>query len=148
MLLQFQDGRSDSQRQAFDLGPALTDRITGWLQTLLDGWELPVDTVMEITLVAEEMTTNVQKYAGLKAEDSVEIIAQIQDSVLTLETHDGGRAFDPLRESHRSTLGADIESAEIGGLGVHLVTQLTDRQSYKREGAINIFRVEKDLAGQ
>ena len=93
LLLQFQAGRSDSQRQAFDLGPALTERITGWLQTVLAGWKLPVDTVMEITLVAEEMTTNVQKYAGLQAEDSLEVIAQIRDRVFILETHDGGKPF-------------------------------------------------------
>ena len=39
----------------------------------------------------------------------------------------------------------DIESAEIGGLGVHLIPQLTDEQSYRRDNGYNRLRVSKRL---
>ncbi len=60
-----------------------------------------------------------------------------------MEFSDEGRQFNPLTESKRSHLGADIDSAEIGGLGVHLITQLTDEQSYRREGERNYLLVRK-----
>jgi sigma-B regulation protein RsbU (phosphoserine phosphatase) len=147
MLLQFPLTPALVERGSFNLGPALTSRVTSWIQETLAAWELPPETMMESSLIAEEMATNVGKYAGLEARDELELIAELGKGILRLEMRDQGKPFDPLHEGHRSQLGADIESAEIGGLGVHLVMQLTDRQSYRREGSINILSVEKDLPG-
>ena len=103
---------------------------------------------MELNLVAEELATNVHKYASLGPGQELQISCALEAGLLWLEIRDPGTAFDPLQEGHRSTLGADTDSAEIGGLGVHLVTKLTDRQSYRREDGFNILRVEKDLPGR
>ena len=100
---------------------------------------------MEINLIAEEMVTNVAKYSGLKATDILKLHLSCDDATLAIEVWDSGEPFDPLQNGHRSPLGAEIESAEIGGLGVHLVTQLSDRQSYHRNSGYNILRIEKDL---
>ena len=134
--------------QIFSLEEGLTGRISNWLQPLMQRWQLPAELVMEFNLVAEELATNVQKYAGLEPGQTLQISCGLEGGLLWLETCDPGAAFDPLREGQRSTLGADIDSAEIGGLGVHLVTQLTDRQSYRREDGFNVLRVEKDLPGR
>ena len=93
----------------------------------------------------EELVTNVRKYAGLP--EGAELTVQVAktETSLILTIVDGGVAFNPLEDGHRSPLGADIESAEIGGLGVHLVTQLTDEQVYRREGDQNMLRIVKQL---
>ncbi|TDG15654.1 HAMP domain-containing protein [Seongchinamella unica] len=145
MLLEYtaSDGRSGSH--SFTTGAGLTSRIEAWLQPLLRGWAVPADLVTEFTLVAEELATNVHKYAALAPDEQLIVTLALQANTLALEIRDPGKPFDPLSEGHRSTLGADIDSAEIGGLGVHLVTRLTDRQSYRREGNHNVLRVEKDI---
>jgi anti-sigma regulatory factor (Ser/Thr protein kinase) len=62
---------------------------------------------------------------------------------LTLQ--DQGRPFDPLSIPPADT-GAAIEARVPGGLGVHLIRQLSDRQHYHwhpQRG--NVLTLEKDL---
>ena len=131
--------------RAFNLDDQLTTRSGEWLEHFLKQSGTAPDIIMEMTLVLEELVTNVRKYAGLPddAEVTVNISAGEESVVLTIV--DAGAAFNPLADGQRATLGADIDSAEIGGLGVHLVTQLTDEQSYRREGDKNLLQVIKRL---
>ncbi|MEP4148884.1 MAG: SpoIIE family protein phosphatase [Halioglobus sp.] len=148
LLLQYPDIAGRSAHEAFDHSPGLTGRVQGWLGVTLQGWKIAHDTIMELDLVAEEIVTNVQKYAGLEADQPLRLAVTVSGSCLALEVRDQGKPFNPLEEGHRSELGADIDSAEIGGLGVHLVMQLTDRQSYRRDDGYNVLRVEKTIARQ
>lgn len=145
MLLEYGQTGTSSASHSFATGAGLNSAVEAWLQALLKRWGLPPELVMEFNLVAEELVTNVHKYAGLAVEQPVNVSLALEGHTLSLEVRDPGLAFNPLSDGHRSALGADIESAEIGGLGVHLVTHLTDRQHYRREGGYNILRVEKDL---
>ena len=83
-------------------------------------------------LVAEEVVTNVFKYGQLGEGDGVTLHLEISGSRMRMEFCDRGVAFDPLEQARRSDLGSDIESAAIGGLGVHLFQGLTDEQRYQR----------------
>lgn len=134
--------------ESFHLGSALTTRVQQWLQDVLRGWDLPSALITELCLVAEEIASNTQKYAGLSAEDRLELMLILRGNALVLKARDRGVAFNPLSEGKRAPLGADIDAAEIGGLGVHLIVQLTDRQRYRRDGEYNILRVERDLPDQ
>jgi sigma-B regulation protein RsbU (phosphoserine phosphatase) len=129
--------------QSFAPGERLAGRVMDWLQAALDDWELPMATGMELVLVAEEICTNIEKYAELPSDSAITVSLQDSGTALGIEFASPGKAFNPLEDARRSPLGADIESAEIGGLGVHLITQLTDQQSYRHEGGYNILRVEK-----
>jgi sigma-B regulation protein RsbU (phosphoserine phosphatase) len=151
MLLDMPPGKLPTSVQrargsrAFSLNDQLTTSSGEWLEHFLKQAGTAPDIIMEMTLVLEELATNVRKYSGLPddAEVTVEISAGEESVVLTII--DAGAAFNPLEDGQRSTLGADIDSAEIGGLGVHLVTQLTDEQSYRREGDRNLLQVIKRL---
>lgn len=145
MLLQYPKGHAPVS-QRFSLESQLMGRVQAWMEPTLESWEVPLGVSMEIYLVAEELVSNVQKYAGLEPDDELELVMSLADQTLVVEVRDRGQAFNPLHDGHRSTLGADIESAEIGGLGVHLITQLTDKQSYRRENETNVLRVEKNLS--
>ena len=94
----------------------------------------------------EELVTNVAKYSGLGESDSVGVSLVIDRDKLSLEVRDSGAAFDPLSEGQRAELGADIDHARVGGLGVHLITQLTDTQSYRRDNNENILTVTRSIA--
>ena len=66
---------------------------------------------------------------------------------MELAVSDEGRPFNPLAEGARAPLGEGIDSADVGGLGVHLIAQLTDSQVYERQGERNVLRVTKYLPG-
>lgn len=146
LLLSFDPQPGAGEQRHFELGEGLTGRVHAWLEPLLQRLSLPADCRSDMLLIAEELVTNVEKYAGLPGDGEVALALHRDGNVLSLEVRDRGEPFDPLGEGQRATLGAEIASAEIGGLGVHLVAQLSDRQSYSRDGNANVLRIEKDLA--
>jgi sigma-B regulation protein RsbU (phosphoserine phosphatase) len=103
---------------------------------------------MELMLVGEEVITNIAKYGGLPERSEIEVGIYVAAGRpdIRLEFSDAGSAFNPLTQAKGANLGADIESAEIGGLGVHLIIGLTDHQHYQRRGQRNILRVTKALS--
>ena len=132
----------------FQRGPRLTSAVQAWLQQALAPQGLPDSILGELVLVVEELVSNVDKYAGLPERASIELSVQADSDAVQIELRDEGRAFNPLLDAHRATLGAPIEDAEIGSLGIHLITALTDRQSYRRADGCNILRVTKLLKKQ
>ena len=151
MLLQLTPRESATQtaqtvtRENFTLGESLVTRAQEWLEQTLHRLRVTPDLQLELSLVTEEILTNIEKYSGLPSGAQVSLSLVSTADALALETRDKGIAFNPLTDSHRSPLGADIESAEIGGLGVHLITQFTDQQTYRRFEGSNILRVTKVL---
>jgi sigma-B regulation protein RsbU (phosphoserine phosphatase) len=137
--------QSQKVQRVFAAGTPLAGRVTAWLEQALHEWEVAMEMQMEVVLVAEEIVSNIEKYSEIP--ENSEVIVQLDriGSSLTMEFSDQGRAFNPLHESHRSTLGAEIESAEIGGLGVHLAVKLSDEQHYLHDGKRNILRIVKAL---
>ena len=79
------------------------------------------------------------------AQDVVRVSLQIGADELQMEIRDNGSPFDPLTEGQRAELGADIDHARVGGLGVHLITRLTDTQSYHRENNQNVLTVCRSM---
>lgn len=102
----------------------------------------------ELALVLEEVVTNIHKYSGLGEGDTVEIELALSAGEVNLRVRDRGVAFNPLQESRRAELGADIASAEVGGLGVHLIVRLTDWQRYARVEDYNCLELGRSLAGR
>jgi sigma-B regulation protein RsbU (phosphoserine phosphatase) len=137
--------QSQKVQRVFTAGTPLAGRVIEWLEQALIEWEVAMEPQMEVVLIAEEIVTNIEKYSEIP--ENSEVIVQLDriGSSLTMEFSDQGKAFNPLHEGHRSTLGADIESAEIGGLGVHLVVKLSDEQHYLHDGKRNILRIVKSL---
>jgi sigma-B regulation protein RsbU (phosphoserine phosphatase) len=133
--------------RSFDCDSSAFGAVAAWLEEVFQ--QMPVDDAacIELTLVSEEILTNIHKYAELPAGTLIEVSIGIDANHITLEFSDEGIAFNPFLDGHRAILGEDIESAEIGGLGVHLITQLTDGQSYQRINGRNLLTVEKFLSG-
>lgn len=108
-------------------------------------------TAHDLRLVVEEACVNVMHYAypaGQTGSLTLEIRLQRQGGqrciAVTLE--DQGRPFDPMSVAPVATSAA-ADAREPGGLGVHLIRQMSDRQSYQRHPQRgNVFRIEKHLA--
>lgn len=118
-------------------------QVAQWLQQSLESASVNRDNIGEFLLVAEEIVTNIYKYAGLAPQDSFTINLEVSDQRILLEVADRGKPFNPLTDAQQSPLGADIENAVVGGFGIHLITSMTEHQSYRRQGQENILLVEK-----
>jgi anti-sigma regulatory factor (Ser/Thr protein kinase) len=99
-----------------------------------------------LLVVAEEMVTNVARYAWpAGVEPGAFIVAaairRADDGIeVRLSTEDDGVAFDPTAGAAPDT-DATLEDRPIGGLGIHLVMSMTIGQVYRREGGRNRFSV-------
>jgi sigma-B regulation protein RsbU (phosphoserine phosphatase) len=91
------------------------------------------------------VVSNIDKYASVAASDEIEITLQLTATDITLTFQDAGIAFNPLKDTTGAELGRDTETAEIGGLGVHLISQLTQQQSYQRQHGCNILQLKRTL---
>ncbi len=94
-------------------------------------------------LVIEELVTNTIKYgyddAGTHA---IDLRVCYDARHLTIEVRDDGHAFDPLAQAEPDTT-LPAEQRDIGGLGIHLVRQMTDSVVYERRDGCNVVRAEK-----
>ncbi len=133
---------------AFAPGAKLTTHALAWLRDTLERMAIPAGVTGELQLVLEELVTNIARYGQLTGDDRIEVTVRRDAATLALEVADRGIPFNPLDQGERSPLGREIASAGIGGLGVHLVTQLTDRQSYRRREGRNVLQVEKRLGNR
>jgi anti-sigma regulatory factor (Ser/Thr protein kinase) len=99
----------------------------------------PMETVSDVRLLAEEVLTNIVKYAhDGGGEHVVDLKLSAASRSVRMEFRDEGTPFNPL-ETAAPDLDARLEPRAIGGLGVHLVRALADDASYSREGKVNVL---------
>lgn len=145
MLLEPRAADSERTRITLTDDPGAVSTLQAWMAQLMGEAEVSLSVQAEMQLVAEEVVTNVFKYGQLPEGRGVTLVMEIDERSLRMEFRDAGIPFDPLEEAKRSELGSDTESAAIGGLGVHLLEGLTDRQVYRRQGDENCLVLIKHL---
>jgi len=122
------------------------DEVPGVLDAIEDsctGAGLAKQTVLDMRLVAEEVLTNIVKYAhGSIDEHSIELRLTASSASVRMEFRDDGAPFNPL-EARVPDLETRVEEREIGGLGVHLVKALVDEARYARDGDCNVLILMK-----
>jgi len=93
----------------------------------------------DLLVVTDEIVSNLLKYGGLPRERvELEVRASIEQGALTLQFADNGRPFDPL-SAPPPALELPVKQRPIGGLGIHLVRSLTDKQRYARSDGRNVL---------
>lgn len=98
----------------------------------------------KLDLVLEEVLVNVASHAYGSSHGEVEVECSVQDNpgsesrTFCLEMRDWGTYFDPLETDAPDTT-SNIDERPIGGLGLLLVTTLTDLCSYTRQGDMNVL---------
>jgi serine/threonine-protein kinase RsbW len=134
--LDFACGRGDA---------AIATVLEGLEEALADAG-CPPGRSAALLVVAEEMVTNVARHAwpsdvppGIFVISAV--IHRRDDGVdVELSTEDDGLPFDPTARPEPDT-DAGIEERSVGGLGIHLVMRMTERQHYSRVAGRNRFSV-------
>ncbi len=103
-------------------------------------WEendLPPGSIFDVDLILEEIIVNTISYGfDDKKEHHIIVRFGLRDETLLLRVEDDARPFNPL-ESADPDIQESIEDRPIGGLGIYLIRNLTDRLDYKRENGKN-----------
>ncbi len=153
LALQYKDDRGNSLAFGIpvylELVNQLTelDKIVARVEELAEEWNIPAKTVMEITLVLEELFTNVVFYAF----DDKEVhhihleFMLIDANKLQLRLEDDGKPFNLLEKQMGDLLEQPVEEREIGGLGIHFVRNMMKSVEYERSGNHNVVILTKDF---
>jgi anti-sigma regulatory factor (Ser/Thr protein kinase) len=95
--------------------------------------------IPQVDLVLEELLINVINYAYPKGEGEVEVeCASDGPGKIRLTVRDWGKPFNPLEQA-APDLTADIDSREVGGVGIFLVRQMTSRLLYEYRDGGNVL---------
>jgi serine/threonine-protein kinase RsbW len=112
-------------------------RLAAELELFCDQEDLPVKTCLELNLVLEELVTNTISYGySDHLSHLIRVDLQRQDDRVKVTIEDDGAKFNPL-EAPPPHMSEDIDDLEPGGLGIHLVRELTDEAEYSRGDGFN-----------
>jgi anti-sigma regulatory factor (Ser/Thr protein kinase) len=100
----------------------------------------------QLRIVAEEIFVNIASYAYSPGNGTATIRVNAEESAVTVEFADTGKAYNPL-EHEDPDVSLPAEERDIGGLGLLMVKKMTDHIAYVRDGDTNILTIRKDHHG-
>ena len=110
-------------------------QLTGNISEFLNEAGVDARAVHHVGLVIDEILTNVGTHGGSACREATIAIDVHADHIAT-EIVDHGHPFDPRAPATVDT-EASVEERAIGGLGLHLVRQLTSGLDYRHDGKRN-----------
>jgi len=105
---------------------------------------IPGGVAARLALVAEEIVANVAMHA--EGASFFEVRVTREGNALLLAIDDDGPGYDPLARAAVDT-EAPLEAREAGGLGVHLIREMTQQATYHREDGLNRLRCTLSAGG-
>ena len=99
--------------------------------------------ILEINMGLDELFTNIVSY-GYKdnREHQIKFSLARHDDALVVQVEDDGIPFNPLH-AQKHEAPADLDSINIGGLGIHLIKNMVDDVNYKRSDGKNKVILKK-----
>lgn len=109
--------------------------------------DLPPKVVFHVTLVLDELITNIIDYGYADFDEHpIDVTISIQDKTLTIRIEDDAQPFNILEAPvPELDLPLDERNRQVGGLGVHLVKSMVHLINYERKDGKNILTLTKDL---
>ena len=143
-----EEGRlAPPQTVSVDLAPRLGEivRMFGIVEAFGEQHGIPAATLYQVTLVLDELITNIVSY-GIEPGDSrpIRLALSHDGEALTVALSDHGRRFDPRTVAPPDTTST-LEDREIGGLGVHFARTMMDTFDWRYEGGCNHVTLTKRL---
>lgn len=111
----------------------------------VEGLGIPDELSMPVNLALEEAVSNVMLYAYPETNSGrVFVEFNRHQSAIIFTITDSGIPFDPTKQEPADTT-LSAEDRAIGGLGIHLVRQLMDEVTYRREDDKNVLTLIKRI---
>lgn len=103
----------------------------------------PTEAIFLAELVIEELVSNTIKYGyDDNEEHTIRVNVRFESGALSIEVRDDGHPFNPLEQANPD-FSLPAEERPIGGLGLHLVRQMTDDVRYERQNGENVVIATK-----
>lgn len=104
---------------------------------------LPTQQLRKLLVIIDELLNNIIAYGCKHLGDDADIGLQLmqRNDRLVLVLNDNGIAFDPIARQSPD-IASDSDERRIGGLGIHLVRNLTSASRYRRENNVNWLTLE------
>jgi serine/threonine-protein kinase RsbW len=133
------------QKYEFELKNELSElkNLNRHLENLGRDIGLQADSILRINICLDELFTNIVSY-GFKddLEHIVKFTLNADDEFLIINIEDDGIPFNPL-EKIDPDFPANVESANIGGLGILIIRKLIDNIAYVRTQGKNKLTMKK-----
>jgi anti-sigma regulatory factor (Ser/Thr protein kinase) len=114
-------------------------RLSEWLEHVFTSESLPSELLFRFDLSVNEAMGNIISYAyNDLGTHNIEAKLSVTKTDITLQLIDDGIAFDPLSLNDRQS-PADLDNAELGGLGIELYKHYMDDCRYMREDNKNVL---------
>ncbi|MDP2801255.1 MAG: ATP-binding protein [Phreatobacter sp.] len=121
------------------------DRIVAFIDAWCEAQALSDELRFKLHLVAEEFSMNAIMHGYRDREDGwIHIRLVAKPDALSLIFQDEAPLFDPLVEAATPDVTASVEERQVGGLGVHLVKEMTRFVGYRRDGQRNVLTADFD----
>ena len=121
----------------------LNNLING-LEKVLEKWNIPLKTLLNINLVLEEIITNIVFYAYDDEKEHIIVIKFWKEgSNINIKIVDDGKEFNILKVPELDTKNISLEERDIGGLGIYFIRKLMDKVEYQRKNKKNILILTK-----
>jgi anti-sigma regulatory factor (Ser/Thr protein kinase) len=132
----------------FELKSSLSELNTlcRHLEECSDKLQLPPKCRSELNLGLDELFTNIISYGFQDdSEHQIKFTLAKDEETLVVEVEDDGIPFNPL-DAAKPKAARDLESIDIGGLGIHLVKKMVDDIDYQRVEGKNKLILKKCVA--
>ena len=117
------------------------DKLSNFLTGYIKAIEISDEIYNDLRLATEEAFVNIANYAYAGKNDQIITIELSNTSdEISITFTDTGIAFNPLTDP---TECKDTVDHCEGGMGIQLITSLTDHQQYNRVGQSNVFTITK-----
>ena len=112
-------------------------RMMAWIDDMVAPLELSPETTYAMQLCLEEAVVNIISYAfSAETQHNVRIDVWRDCNRVIAEITDDGEPFDPLAQELPGQ-PTDLQSAQIGGLGIKLMRSFAADIAYQRAGETN-----------
>jgi serine/threonine-protein kinase RsbW len=99
--------------------------------------------IFEIGLAVDEACANIILYGYKDGEGSIAIESCVRDHQVEITISDQGTPFDPLAVPPPD-ISLDVDHRKIGGLGIHLIRNMTDHVAYRYQDGTNLLTLVKE----
>jgi anti-sigma regulatory factor (Ser/Thr protein kinase) len=124
---------------------ALTE-LSAWLAAVVEQQDLPANAAFRLKLVLTEAVTNIMDHDGdPMGEGRIDLTCQVDAETVRIVITDDGAPFDPTARAE-VILPTSLDTAQPGGLGIHLMRRYTSAMEYRRQDGRNILSLTLPLA--
>lgn len=101
---------------------------------------VPKDKIMKTLMAVEEIFVNIAHYAYHPSKGFVWIKNFVSENMYHITFIDEGEPYNPLEKADPD-ITLDLDDREIGGLGIFMVKNITDKVDYHHIGNQNQFTI-------